>query len=52
LTKDELKLLLQSPDPTGPAVSEEKLNEYLQLADTDSTQNFRFHDHFQNTIKI
>jgi hypothetical protein len=35
LTKDELKQLLQSPDPDGPPVAEEKLTEYLKLADTD-----------------
>ena len=35
LTQDELKQLLQSPDPDGPAVSDEKIAEYLKLADTD-----------------
>lgn len=36
LTRDELKQLLQSSDPDGPAVSDEKIAEYLKLADTDS----------------
>lgn len=36
LTTDELKQLLQSPDPDGPTVSDEKLAEYLKQADTDS----------------
>ncbi|CAF1083319.1 unnamed protein product [Rotaria sp. Silwood1] len=37
LTKEELKQLLQSPDPDGPAVSEEQVTEYLRLADTDNS---------------
>ena len=39
LTREELKQLLQSPDPTGPAVSEEQLADYLKLADTDSNEH-------------
>ncbi|CAF3885639.1 unnamed protein product [Rotaria sp. Silwood2] len=37
LTKEELKQLLQSPDPDGPSVSEEQVTEYLKLADTDNS---------------
>ncbi|CAF3402083.1 unnamed protein product [Rotaria socialis] len=37
LTTDELKQLLQSPDLSGPSVSEEQITEYLKLADTDSS---------------
>ncbi|CAF1538781.1 unnamed protein product [Rotaria magnacalcarata] len=37
LTIDELKQLLQSPDPSGPPVSEEQITEYLKLADTDNS---------------
>ncbi|CAF0722245.1 unnamed protein product [Adineta steineri] len=37
LTRDELKQLLQSPDPDGPTVSEEQVNDYLKLADTDNS---------------
>lgn len=36
LTKDELRQLLQTFDPTGLSVSEEQVEEYLKLADTDS----------------
>ncbi len=36
LTSEELKQLLQSPDPDGPSVSEQQVADYLKLADTDS----------------
>ena len=36
LTKDELRQLLQSPDPDGPSVSEQQVADYLKSADTDS----------------
>lgn len=39
LTRDELKELLKSPDPSVPELSEEKLTEYLKLADTDGKTN-------------
>ena len=35
LTREELKLLLQSPNTDGSAVSEDKVAEYLKAADTD-----------------
>ncbi|UJR37951.1 hypothetical protein I4U23_030636 [Adineta vaga] len=37
LTKDELRQLLQSPDPDGPPVSEQQVTDYLKLADTDNS---------------
>lgn len=38
LTKEELKQLLQSPDPDGPSVSQQQVDEYLKLADTDGKE--------------
>ena len=38
LTKEELRQLLQSSDPTGPPVSEQQVAEYLKLADVDSNE--------------
>jgi hypothetical protein len=40
LTRDELKQLLQSPDPDGPRVTEEQVAEYLKSADTDGEEPF------------
>ncbi|CAF1089141.1 unnamed protein product [Adineta ricciae] len=51
LTKDELRQLLQSPDPDGPSVSEQQVADYLKLADTDNSGDISVDEfvHFINT---
>lgn len=41
LTREELKLLLQSPTVDESSISEEKVVEYLNAADTDGEKNRR-----------